>query len=207
MDEKVAKLIDEMTKPLFVDCIECGAAIGLTNRAKLYCSDACHQTLKVIHYGRSAKADGRYDLDPTIEDAIRMRIAHILAGGYHEYARRIPPALRTLIFERDGGKCVMCGALATQIDHIAGDSSRPDNLRAACGACNFGLAEQRMVRATPKQSAIIDQLLERIFAPKPLYERDDEKAWPATCERLMAERRTQVRTRLVIRNLLEKAKE
>ena len=32
--------------------------------------------------------------DPTIEEALQMRIAHILAGGYHQVLRRVQPELR-----------------------------------------------------------------------------------------------------------------
>jgi hypothetical protein len=134
-----------------------------------------------------------------------MRVAHILAGGYHEVQRRVPPALRAQIFERDGGRCVLCGAPATQIDHIAGDATTPENLRAACGACNLGLAQAHLVPASPKKAAVADHLLERIFAPAPLFPRDDETAWPVTNVRLMAGRRDRLRAHLAVRKLLERA--
>ena len=204
-EAKIAQSLDDLASPQVVDCVECGAAIILTNRAKLYCSDVCHQTLKLIHYGRAVVADGRIGRDPTIAEAIQMRIAQILGGGYHEGLRRVPPALRAQIFERDGGMCVLCGAPASQIDHIAGDANTPENLRAACGACNLGMAQAHLVPASPKKAAVAEQLIQRIFAPAPLFPRDDEVAWPATYSRLVAARRARLRAHVAVKTLLKHA--
>jgi len=204
-DAKLAQALDDLASPVVVDCVECGAAIVLTKCAKLYCSDVCRQTLKLVHYGRAVVADGRIERDPTIEEALQMRVAQILGGGYHDVLRRVPLALRAQIFERDGGRCVLCGAPATQIDHIAGDPNTTENLRGACGACNLGMAQAHLVPASPKQAAVADLLLDRVFAPAPLFPRDDETAWPATNVRLMAERRDRLRAHVAERKLMELA--
>ncbi len=81
-------VVDDLMRPVVVECVECGAPIELTGRAKLYCSPACRQTVKLIRYARATIADGRWLADPRIEDAWRRRLAHILAGGYHETQRR-----------------------------------------------------------------------------------------------------------------------
>ncbi len=203
-DAKLAKALDDLAKPPVVDCVECGDPIVLTNRARLYCSEVCHQTLKLIHYGRGVVADGRI-VDPLVEDAIGMRIAHILAGGYHEQARRVPPATRAQIFERDGGRCVLCGEPATQIDHAAGDANTPENLRAVCGSCNLAMAQEHLVPASPEKARLARRLIERIFASAPLFPRDDETAWPATSRRLMAERRDRLSAHRGVRKLMERA--
>jgi 5-methylcytosine-specific restriction endonuclease McrA len=48
--------------------------------------------------------------------------------------------LRLEILERDGWTCQVCGGPATQVDHVIprvqGGASVPENLRAACAACN-----------------------------------------------------------------------
>ncbi len=204
-EAEIAQALDVLAAPQVVDCVECGAPIVLTRWARLYCSERCRQILKFVHYGRAVVADGRIERDPTIEKALQMRLAHILAGGYHERRRRVPLAMRASIFERDGGKCVLCGAAATQVDHIAGDANTPENLRAACGACNLGLAQARLVPASHKQADVADLLLDRVSTPAPLYPRDDAGIWAATSTRLLAERRVQVRAHLAVAKLLQKA--
>lgn len=201
----VAQALDELAKPPIVECVECGADIVLTNRARLYCSEVCRQTLKLIHYGRSVEADGRIERDPTIAEALQMRIAQILGGGYHERARQVPSALRAQIFERDHGRCALCGARATQIDHIAGDANTLENLRAACGECNLGLAQRRLVPAPPDKSALADELLERIFAVTPVFPRDDQTAWTTLNVGLIAERRGRLRAHIAVQKLLARA--
>lgn len=205
-EAEIARALDAMAAPQVVDCVECGADIVLDRYARLYCSEVCRQTLKLIHYGRAVVADGRIERDPTISEAIQMRIAQILAGGYHDRARRVPPALRAQIFERDGGKCVLCGAPATQIDHIESDANTPENLRSACGACNLGMAQDRLVPASPRQAVKAQRLAYRILAPTPIFPRDNEATWATTYSRLMTERRARVRNHRAVMKLLDRAK-
>lgn len=56
----------------------------------------------------------------------------------------IPPSVRAEIYERDGGRCVYCGAETGQrfhIDHVFplahGGNNDPDNLALACPPCNL----------------------------------------------------------------------
>jgi hypothetical protein len=57
---------------------------------------------------------------------------------------RISPYVRWAIFQRDGGRCLSCGAQLTvrdaELDHIvpwsAGGSDQSDNLRVLCQPCN-----------------------------------------------------------------------
>lgn len=48
------------------------------------------------------------------------------------------PRIRASVLERDGGACVMCGAPATDVDHV--DPSGPHeagNLRSLCRTCHM----------------------------------------------------------------------
>jgi ribosomal protein S27AE len=205
-DADLRRILDELLSPLVVECVECGTSIVLTDRAKLYCSEACHQTLKLVHYVRRTIADGRWDRDPTIAEALQMRLAHILAGGYHEAARRVPPKLRAQVFERDADRCVLCGAPATQIDRVAGDASTLVYLRATCGTCNLGMAQDRLVPASASQAAVAQRIRDRIFAPSPLYPRDDEQSGAAANARTLAERRRRVRDHLDMQKVMDQVR-
>jgi 5-methylcytosine-specific restriction protein A len=48
--------------------------------------------------------------------------------------------IRAAILDRDGHRCVLCGAQATQVDHIVpradGGDESPENLRSLCRRCH-----------------------------------------------------------------------
>ena len=181
-----------MALRLTVKCIECGKTVRLAGYPRLYCSDKCRQMLKLVHYGRRVFRDGRIE-DPLILEAIQMRIAHILGGGYHQTERRLPPETRKAVLARDHGVCKICGQPATDIDHIAGDSADINNLRALCRACNMAEAERGFRRATPKMAREFDQLIERILADDPLFERDYEHGWDARYRQMRVDQRARMR--------------
>jgi len=181
-----------VTAQLTVKRIECGKVIRLDGYCRLYCDDRCRQVLKLVHYGRRAFRDGRIE-DPLVMEAIQMRIAHILGGGYHQTARRLSPATRQAVLSRDGGLCQICGQPATDIDHIAGDSSDLDNLRALCRACNMGEAQAGFRPATEEMSREVDQLMERIEADVPIHARDNEQGWDLQYRQMRADQRALMR--------------
>jgi hypothetical protein len=181
------------TRLVTVPCVECGAAVELTDYRRLYCSERCRQVLKLIHYGRRVFRDGRLATDPLVDEAIGMRIAQIMASGYRQAARRVPRAVRQAIFERDGWRCQLCGRPAAEIDHITGDSSDPSNLRALCAACNRAEAKKRTVHASAKQQVAIDGFIARMAADPPLFERDNERAWGSLYRAIQSQRRQEMR--------------
>jgi len=119
--------------------------------APLFCSELCAQTATLVRYARRKVADNTID-QPDIAEAIQMRLASVLGGGYPEKARRLTRAVRLAIFERDSHTCQLCGGDATEIDHIAGSSSDPSNLRALCRSCNLGLAQAHFGTGWPRQA-------------------------------------------------------
>lgn len=48
--------------------------------------------------------------------------------------------LRRRVFERDGNKCIQCGDVATDCDHITpvalGGTNDPENLQSLCSRCH-----------------------------------------------------------------------
>jgi 5-methylcytosine-specific restriction endonuclease McrA len=50
------------------------------------------------------------------------------------------PAVRRKVLDRDRGRCQLCAARATQVDHIVprseGGSDQPANLRSLCDYCH-----------------------------------------------------------------------
>ncbi len=157
-------------------CLNCYSALTPSQgrKGKVYCSEKCNQIAGTVRYGRKALKDGRWN-NPDVQEAIKMRIGHILAGGYPEEARRVPPEMRAFIFARDKHTCVLCGAPADTIDHINGSANTPDNLRALCRSCNMGRV--KFVPASPSEAEEARAILSRMMAESPLQLCDDEEAW------------------------------
>jgi 5-methylcytosine-specific restriction endonuclease McrA len=68
-------------------------------------------------------------------EAWRGRPTAATRGYDYQYQKN-----RKLALERDGYRCVWCGAPATQADHVLavakGGTSAVENLVASCGRCN-----------------------------------------------------------------------
>src|SRR5579884_702164 len=160
-------------------CYNCDAPLSWKHarHGALFCGQRCRDTAKAIRYARAAIADGRYKRDPLVREAIDTRIALILGGGYPENDRRLSREVREAIFARDDWRCCICGAPATEIDHIAGSSPAPENLRALCGPCHRAKTQAGFRPATVDEAAEADAIWARIRAKQPLRPCDDEKHW------------------------------
>ncbi|SDL74229.1 HNH endonuclease [Nonomuraea maritima] len=58
-----------------------------------------------------------------------------------DYRRTIPSNVRVFVFDRDGDRCVLCGAIQDlTLDHIfpwsLGGEDTVENLRVLCRSCN-----------------------------------------------------------------------
>ena len=73
-------------------------------------------------------------------DVAQMTSDTNLVGTDYQQGPLYQQKLRSFIFNRSGGKCVYCGAMATEIDHIIpranGGTDSTYNLVASCRACN-----------------------------------------------------------------------
>ena len=73
-------------------------------------------------------------------DVAQMSSNNYLIGTGYQQGPLYQNKLRSFIFSRSGGKCVYCGAKATEIDHVIprsnGGTNSTYNLVATCRACN-----------------------------------------------------------------------
>jgi 5-methylcytosine-specific restriction endonuclease McrA len=103
--------------------------------ASLFCTELCRDEAKFVRYYRERIADGTL-WKPDVREAIQIKRAHILNGGYNAQARQVPDAIRQSVIERDGGKCRSCSDAGSEIDHIKGDRSILENLELLCADCH-----------------------------------------------------------------------
>ena len=186
-------------------CVNCDS-IAVTVKSPLYCSAQCRQAAKLVRYVRTKRQEG-IEHRPDIKEAIRIRLAMVLGGGYPEGERRVSPETRSFVFERAGGRCESCGraldvdrstgdpdAVAT-IQHVAGNSNDPSNLKAFCRRCNIADAESRFVPVEPGSPAekLGMELTIRCSVPEPLRICDDEVRWKNEWRRCASEARELLR--------------
>jgi 5-methylcytosine-specific restriction endonuclease McrA len=170
----------------------------LIRQVKLFCSEACGDEAKLVRYARRCISDGRIN-QPDVQEAIQIRIAHALSGGYSERERRVLPSLRSAVIARDGGRCRKCGQPGTDIDHIHSSSNELDNLQLLCGTCHNKKTKARFVEITPELeryseiNAKRDSLHLRIEASVPQRPCDDEKKWSTSHLQFMTERREKLK--------------
>lgn len=133
------------------------------HRPWLFCSVLCRETANTVRYWRKTSRNGQFEADPEVRQAIGIRLAHMLAGGYNADTRRIPVDVRALVIERDRA-CVKCGGPGEEIDHINGDSSDSGNLQLLCKNCHHAKTAERLVPASDEQSdRIFAMLVERVI--------------------------------------------
>ena len=73
-------------------------------------------------------------------DTAQMSSNNYLIGAAYQQGNLYQNKLRSFIFSRSNGKCVYCGAKATEIDHVVprakGGTNSTYNLVASCRSCN-----------------------------------------------------------------------
>ena len=175
-------------------CANCSSTI---REAKVYCSQACAQEAGWVRYARRCRVDGRDQRSDVIE-ALRIRLALILAGGYDKLARKLPDSIRRAIIERDQGKCRICGKPGDEIDHISGSSDDPANLQLLCDSCHNKKTTASFVRITkeshPEAWEKAQWLKRRAAAKRPLQLCDSEE-WSTLQRDLLRKRREFTRER------------
>lgn len=177
--------------PPFI-CLNCDQPIEVTGQIKLFCSDLCSEEAKFVRYFRRCSHDGRIK-QADVKEAIEIRFAHIMAGGYPARERQVPRSLRAEVIARDKGVCCKCGEAGTTLDHIDGDANELDNLQLLCNACHNEKTKLRIVEMMPNDerypafSKKAKILRFRCNAPRPLRLCDDSELWPTRYHNVMAE--------------------
>ncbi len=179
-------------------CQNCGDELTYASiwHGTLFCSEKCQQVAKAVRYGRSHTRDGRYESDPTVREALDIKIVTALGGGYPEKERRLTPEQREYIFTRDGWICQICKvAPATEVDHIDGSSSDPDNLQAVCRTCNLAKAKSSPTPASIATIMEAHAIFDRIRSEQPVVACDNERVWDKLRRKISSEQKAQVRSK------------
>lgn len=181
-------------RPVDFPCLNCDQPITLTIQVKLFCSEACADEAKLVRYVRRCGRDGRIN-QPDVREAIEIRIAHALSGGYNAKERELSPAERKAVFDRENGLCKKCGQPGTDIDHIHGSSNEMENLQLLCKTCHNEKTKSGIVPLTSKHEryaevkAKADGLRFRTEAETPQRVCDDDENWLTLYPQVMSERR------------------
>lgn len=179
----------------------------VTAKQPLFCSQQCRQAAELVRYVRSVTRDGRI-AQPEVREAVQMRTAMVLGGGYGEQERQVPDKVRALVFERSGGRCENCRRELDfqrspsdrdawpEIHHARGDSNDPADLRAWCRHCNMGDAQAKFTNVEPgsPQAKLADELRRRWEAPSPLRVCDDEQRWASIWRQLAHDARVNMKS-------------
>jgi hypothetical protein len=184
-------LADQLWETL--SCVNCTKDI---DEKKPYCSTFCSEFAATVRYARRAIADGRINA-PDVQEGLGAKLLMLTGGGYPRLQRALSRRERDAIFLRDNRTCQICAKPATQIDHIAGSSNDPTNLRAVCRSCNIGTAFANAQTITavddPEAFARISRLFEELaFRVAVRYNVrlcDDPATWDSLQKTVLAHRR------------------
>jgi 5-methylcytosine-specific restriction endonuclease McrA len=174
-------------------CVNCDEPFESGN-PKLFCSDLCQSTAQLVRYVRRCRSDGRIE-QPDVREAIDVRIAHILGGGYDSRGRTLSPATRTAVFSRDHRACQLCGEDGTEIHHLDGSSDSLENLQLLCYKCHMRVTKKSFIEIGPEDdryeqvTLTAAELHRRFDARLPLRDCDDPDSWPTRQRQVLRERR------------------
>jgi 5-methylcytosine-specific restriction endonuclease McrA len=169
-------------------CLNCDQPI---KDPVLFCSEVCKQEAKFVRYVRACRRDER-DQQPDIQEAIEIKLAMILGGGYPEKERHIPDSIRKAVTRHDKGRCKICGNPGDQIDHISGSSNDLKNLQLLCRDCHNQKTTADFVRITPEthpeEWAKVEALYYRIEITEP-FRLCDSEVWENSWRSILSARR------------------
>lgn len=189
---KPVRQVDARAASLVLPPFPCANCDEPVADARLFCQPPlCRDEAKYVRYYRARIADGSI-VDDDIREALRIRLAHILAGGYDARLRQLSLEVRRAVFERDGYRCRSCGTQGTEVDHVRGSSSELSTLQLLCADCHRQKTMrsfQRISRKThPEEWTKATALNARVRALEPTRICDDED-WSRLWRTVAAARR------------------
>ena len=95
-------------------CPNCGQPA--TSLRSPYCGDACREESAFVRQFRQSLMTGKA-LEPERQVALGEKVWHVLGGGYPRRQSLAPNSALKQVFKREDGRCELCGAPATTIDH------------------------------------------------------------------------------------------
>ncbi len=95
-------------------CPNCG--VHIQSARSPYCSARCREVAGFIRRFRSGLEDGSI-FDEERQVALGQAMWHLLGGGRPLREHLILERTRAQVMKRDEGRCQVCGAAATTIDH------------------------------------------------------------------------------------------
>lgn len=153
-------------------CPNCG--METDSERSPYCSVKCREIAGFVRQVRAAIASGAID-DSERQMALGQVLWGLLGGGYPLRIAQVQPRAIAMVMKRTEGRCEICKAPATTIDHIKTACNRPINLRAVCATCNrtrpFG--DSKLIGDNP----LIKEIAGRVGSSNSVRCCDDPKAW------------------------------
>ena len=105
------------SKPVPEDPATCpNCVVAVTSSKTPYCSAHCRNMAAFIRQFRSSVADGSI-FEAERQMGMGQALWAVQGGGYPRRQQLIPAKVLAKVIEREGGKCAVCGAPATEIDH------------------------------------------------------------------------------------------
>ena len=178
-----------------IKCMHCEMGMPPFIKPKLYCSLACEQEAELVRYARRCLADGRLE-QKDVQEAIEIRFAHIMAGGYDKESRKLSRETRENVLRRSKGKCEICGKEGCDIDHIDGASCDLSNLQFLCKDCHNLKTRSNIVSVKPSSEEYEfikyrgEQFMEYVHAVEPLRVCHDQENWASVWRQFQKERKT-----------------
>ncbi|MFI5384919.1 MAG: hypothetical protein ACHQ50_02255 [Fimbriimonadales bacterium] len=96
-------------------CPNCGGPAK--SERSPYCSRICRETAAFVRQFRSSIADGSI-FDEERQMNLGQKLWSLQGGGFPRRQLMVPAKTVAKVIARDGGVCTVCGAPATEIDHV-----------------------------------------------------------------------------------------